>query len=80
VQYVGTVPQTVRLYKPYSNRECLHCHAGARSFEEGATHTADPETLAQIKSNQISCTSSGCHDVVHNIAGLKDGQFWKVSE
>lgn len=79
-QYLGTLPQTVKLYTPYNNRECLHCHAGARSFEEGATHTADPETFARIKSNQLSCTSSGCHDMVHNVAGLKDGKFWKGSE
>jgi hypothetical protein len=25
----------IRLYDPYNNRECLHCHLGARSFEEG---------------------------------------------
>ena len=80
VQYLGTVPQTVKLYTPYNNRECLHCHAGARSFEEGAVHTADPETFAQIKSNQLSCTSSGCHDMVHNVSGLKDAEFWKGSE
>ncbi len=77
VQYLGTTPQTVKLYQSYNNRECLHCHAGARSFEEGATHTADPETFAQIKSNQLSCTSSGCHEQVHNVAGLKDAKFWK---
>ena len=80
VQYLGTVPQKVRLYRPYNNRECLHCHAGARSFEEGATHTADAEIFAQIKSNQISCISSGCHDLVHNVSGLKDAKFWKGSE
>ncbi len=80
VQYLGTVPQTVKLYTPYNNRECLHCHAGARSFEEGATHTADAETFARIKSNQLSCTSSGCHELVHNVVGLKDAKFWKASE
>lgn len=29
VQYLGTVPDTIHLYEKYSNRECLHCHAGA---------------------------------------------------
>jgi hypothetical protein len=54
-----------------------YCHADARSSEEGATHTADAETFAQVKSNQLSCTSSGCHDMVHNVSGLKDAKFWK---
>jgi cytochrome c-type protein NapC len=81
IYYLGTppAPQDIKLYDPYNNRECLHCHLGARSFEEGATHTADPATLPAIKSNQLSCISSGCHDVVHDIAHLKDAKFWKGS-
>ena len=39
VQYLGTPHKPIRLYEPYNNRECLHCHLGARSFEEGAVHT-----------------------------------------
>lgn len=80
VQWFGDAKQPLHLYKPFNNRECLHCHAGARSFEEGATHTADPDLLPAIKSNQKSCLSSGCHDTVHNIAGLKDAKFWKESK
>ena len=38
VQYFGKIPDKVELYNPYNNRECLHCHGGARNFEEGATH------------------------------------------
>src|SRR5947209_8533268 len=34
VQYLGTIPNKIELYTPYNNRECLHCHEGARSFEE----------------------------------------------
>ena len=36
VEYVGTIPKPaeIKLYTPYNNRECLHCHAGARSYEE----------------------------------------------
>ncbi|MEO5936531.1 MAG: hypothetical protein ABIP81_04895, partial [Terriglobales bacterium] len=64
------------LYNPYPNQNCLHCHAGAKSFEEGAIHNADAETMLQIKSNKIGCTSSGCHDTVHNAQGLKDVKFY----
>jgi len=77
VQYLGTVPQQIRLYRPYNNRECLHCHLGARSFEEGATHTQDPKTLPLVKANQLGCTSSECHNYVHDIGKLKEATFWK---
>ncbi len=76
VQYLGTVPQEVKLYTPYNNRECLHCHAGARSFEEGATHLMEDNRLAQMKNGQLSCLTSGCHDVAHNVKELKNATFW----
>jgi cytochrome c-type protein NapC len=79
IYYLGKPPkpEDIKLYEPYNNRECLHCHAGARSFEEGAVHNADPATMPAIKSNQLSCISSGCHDVTHDIAHLRDAKFWK---
>jgi cytochrome c-type protein NapC len=79
VHYLRTppAPEAIRLYDPFNNRECLHCHLGARSFEEGAVHTADPALLPAAKANKISCVSSGCHDVVHNVDSLKDAKFWK---
>jgi cytochrome c-type protein NapC len=82
VYYLGTppAPQNIKLYEPFNNRECLHCHLGARSFEEGAVHTADPATLPAIKANKLSCMSSGCHDVVHDIAHLKEAKFWEESK
>lgn len=76
VQYLGTPPQHIQLYSPYNNRECLHCHLGARSFEQGAVHNADPQIMADIKSNKLSCVSSGCHDMVHNVANLDKVKFW----
>jgi cytochrome c-type protein NapC len=76
VQYLGTPPETLKLYTPYNNRECLHCHLGSRSFEEGATHNQDPNTLPQTKANQLSCLSSGCHNQTHNVKNLKELKFW----
>src|SRR5258708_5128803 len=73
-------PSRARKYQTLqalNNRECLHCHAGARSFEEGAVHTADPDLLPAIKANKTSCISSGCHDVVHDVAKLKGAKFWR---
>ena len=79
VHYLGkpSAPEAIRLYDPYNNRECLHCHLGARSFEEGAVHTADPELLPAVKANKVSCMSSGCHEVVHNVSTLDKEKFWK---
>lgn len=69
-------PENIRLHEPYNNRECLHCHLGARSFEQGAVHNADPDLLPAIKANKVSCISSGCHEVVHKVATLKDVKMW----
>jgi len=72
-QYVGTPPKTIHVPGGYSNLQCLRCHAGARSFEENPVHMAIMDSL---KSNQMSCISSGCHDTVHNVADLDHVKFW----
>jgi cytochrome c-type protein NapC len=79
VFYLGTQPrpEDIKLHEPFNNRECLHCHLGARSFEQGATHNADPATLPAIKANRLSCISSGCHDVVHNVGHLDNVKLWQ---
>jgi cytochrome c-type protein NapC len=77
VQYLGKPQQPIRLYEPYNNRECLHCHFGARSFEEGPVHNADPDLLPAVKANKTSCLSSGCHEVAHNVDQLGNVKFWK---
>jgi cytochrome c-type protein NapC len=76
-QYIGKPQQPIKLYHPFNNRECLHCHLGARSFEEGTTHST---MLQEIKTNQISCVSSGCHDMVHNVAHLDQMKKWSPSK
>jgi nitrate reductase cytochrome c-type subunit len=77
IQYLGTVPDTIKLYTAYNNRECLHCHEDARSFEGNRHHKESDTTLAAIKDNRLSCMASGCHDVIHNVRELKDAEFWK---
>lgn len=75
VEYLGTPPSPdkITLYTPFNNRECLHCHLGARSFESNAIHVAMHDSLT---SNQTSCMTSGCHDTVHNVASLDKVKFW----
>ena len=40
MEYVSTPPKTIHLDGKYSNLQCLHCHAGMRTFDENPTHTA----------------------------------------
>jgi len=79
VQYFGKVPkpEDIKLYTPYNNRECLHCHGGARAYEQASSHHKSPDMLARAASNQLSCVSSNCHDIVHDVGTLKDATFWK---
>jgi len=80
VQYFGKIPNKVELYNPYNNRECLHCHGGARNFEEGATHILEEGRLESIKSGQLSCLTTGCHDTGHDVKNLASKSFWTGSE
>jgi cytochrome c-type protein NapC len=76
VQYLGTPMNPIKLYEPFNNRECLHCHSGARSFEN-EVHMA---MIDQLKSNQLSCISSACHDTVHNTDTLDKFKTWSSKE
>ncbi len=77
MQYVSRPPPTISIRGGYSNLQCLHCHGGARSFEANPVHQAMMDSL---KSNQVSCISSGCHDTVHNVAALSQVKFWRPVE
>lgn len=79
VQYLGTIPkpEEIKLYVPFNNRECLHCHAGARSYLETSAHQKSPDLLEKANRNEMSCMSSRCHDTVHDVETLADVTFWK---
>jgi nitrate/TMAO reductase-like tetraheme cytochrome c subunit len=80
VQYLGTVPapEAIKLYTPYNNRECLHCHEGQRRYLEAAPHKKNPDFFRQMSTNVLSCTKSDCHEFIHDVADLKDATFWKA--
>lgn len=80
VYYLTTppAPEQIKLRDPFNNRECLHCHLGARSFEEGAVHNADPDLLPAVKANRVSCLSSGCHETVHKVSTLGSVKLWRA--
>jgi cytochrome c-type protein NapC len=76
IQYVSTAPDpaSIRIPGGFQNAQCLHCHLGARNFEENPVHAA---MLDSLKSNQTSCLTSGCHDTAHDVANLSHQKFWK---
>jgi cytochrome c-type protein NapC len=78
-QYVSTPPDpaAIRIAGGFKNAQCLHCHLGARNFEENAVHAA---LLDSLKSEQTSCLTSGCHDTAHDIANLSHLKFWRPAQ
>jgi len=72
INYLGKIPEELELYSPYDNRECLHCHDGARSFEEQEIHEAISDDL---RANELSCLD--CHNLIHNINELSGLELWK---
>ena len=72
VYYLGTIPKKIKTYDPYNNRECLHCHGDARSFEQNDTHI---EVRQDIASGKTSCLE--CHDTIHDVEHLDKAKLWK---
>ena len=72
VYYFKTVPEKLALYERYKNRECLHCHADARSYETSSPHK---EMKQQLTSNQISCLT--CHNKIHDVGQVDKAKMWK---
>jgi cytochrome c-type protein NapC len=73
MQYVSTPPNPIVIPGGYRNDQCLHCHLGARDFEENPVHAAMMDALT---TNRMSCLTSGCHDTAHNVANLSHEKFW----
>lgn len=77
MQYVSTPPNPITIPGGFQNAQCLHCHLGARGFEENPVHAA---MIDSLKSNQTSCLNSGCHDTAHDVANLNHQKFWKQTQ
>lgn len=75
--YIGGIPETIKLYKPFPNANCLSCHQGARKFEDSEHHHSASTPRSDIQNGTISCLSSGCHDVAHTVDELSDAEFWE---
>ena len=71
MEYVSTPPKTIHLDGKYSNSQCLHCHAGMRTFDENPTHTA---IMGSLNTNRVSCIS--CHNMIHNASEVSQMKMW----
>jgi len=40
------------------------------------THLGGAVPMADIRSGKVSCTKSGCHDLVHEVHDLDQMAFW----
>ncbi len=59
--YTRNDKDPIELYAPYPNANCLHCHGGARNFEEHPAHTP---VMDQIVAGEMSCLT--CHAAMHH--------------
>ena len=73
LEYVSTPPKIIHIDGKYSNLQCLHCHQGARNFEE---HLNQMPPIGELTTNRISCLSSGCHDMIHNASEVSHLKMW----
>jgi len=73
MEYLSTPPKTLHLIGTYPNSECLHCHLGTRDFEDNLGYMPP---LAVLKSNKVSCISSGCHDMIHDVSETDHMKLW----
>lgn len=71
VHYLGEVPETLELYQPYPNYNCLHCHEDARGYIEAAPHQG---MLESLRKGRESCLK--CHGKGHALDQVEAGAFW----
>ncbi len=58
IYYFGEVPDKIKLYQPYANRDCERCHATSKKYLE-----AHEDDLEDIQKGEYSCLE--CHDTGH---------------
>ena len=62
--YTGSYDLPLEMWQPYSNADCLKCHAGSRKWQGLAAHTED-DMQAQLYDDRVSCMS--CHESGHRV-------------
>lgn len=62
--YAGAFSPPVKMWQPYSNADCLKCHAESRLWLAEPSHTADGMTV-ELFEDRISCMA--CHERGHSV-------------
>ena len=80
VHYLGSIPDTIKLYSKFLNRECLHCHSGGKDYILSEAHNETETMLEDMRKDKVSCITAGCHDVAHGVHDFEDLDFWKEEQ
>lgn len=70
--YTRTYNQPIEMWHPYSNKDCLKCHANSRKWRSLDAHT-DEDMQEQLFDDRTSCMS--CHDPGHNVRNTAAGEI-----
>jgi cytochrome c nitrite reductase small subunit len=70
--YTRTYNQPIEMWRPYSNSDCLKCHANSRKWLSLDAHT-DEDMQEQLFDDRTSCMS--CHDPGHNVRDEGPGEI-----
>ena len=62
--YTKTYNQPIEMWRPYSNRDCLKCHANSKKWLSLDAHSGG-DTRAQLFDDRTSCMS--CHEPGHRV-------------
>jgi len=68
--YGGSFSPPVEMWQPYSNADCLKCHAESRLWLAEPSHTADGMT-GELFEDRISCMD--CHELGHIVNSAPRG-------
>jgi nitrate/TMAO reductase-like tetraheme cytochrome c subunit len=68
--YTGTYEAPITMWRPYSNADCLKCHAGSTKWLAVAAHSSEG-TAQELFNDTVSCME--CHVAGHDVgAEAKD--------
>jgi hypothetical protein len=69
--YTGTYELPIEMWEPYSNGDCLKCHAKSRKWLAVDAHT-DGDGKADLFDDRVSCMK--CHDSAHRVRSAGAGE------
>lgn len=58
-----TAKETIHLYKPYPNANCMQCHT--TKLDLWGKVPDHKSSLTEVREGRVSCASAGCHGFAH---------------